>query len=218
MRAVNLIGQRFGRLLVTAPAAAIGHGAARKTQWACRCDCGALLEVRTGHLKNGNTRSCGCLHVETSAAACVRRTKHGRARSPEYAAYHAMLQRCTNARHKSFADYGGRGIAVCARWQESFENFLADMGERPDGMSLDRIDNDRGYEPGNCRWATDAVQVQNRRSTRLDALSAVLVRQLAARRVSHANIARAFGIARQTVTGVATGGRWPHAVAALAEG
>ncbi|MFJ9112967.1 hypothetical protein [Streptomyces sp. NPDC102283] len=123
----------------------------------CVCDCGkphsVLLQMW------GRTQSCGCLRTEQLVA---RSTTHGHSGSSVYMTWGDMVNRCTNATHKRWADYGGRGITVCERWRK-FDNFLADMGERPEGMTLDRIDNDRGYELGNCRWVSQSEQNRNRR-------------------------------------------------------
>jgi len=122
----------------------------------CRCDCGGEKTVRKGHFNAGNYRSCGC-HV----------TRHGHAandnRSREYISYHNMLARCLNPANKRFNDYGARGITVCSRWRESFANFLTDMGPCPEGFTIDRKDNEKGYEPGNCHWVPRSVNQQNRR-------------------------------------------------------
>jgi hypothetical protein len=118
-------------------------------------------------LRSGNTKSCGCLRRELGRAHGIASKRHGEGASgretPEYRAWAAMLCRCRNPRHKSYADYGGRGVTVCERWR-AYENFLADMGRRPDRFhSLDRINNAGNYEPGNCRWATWEEQNTNRR-------------------------------------------------------
>ena len=112
---------------------------------------GSTLIVKDGRFKPGQKRG----HRFP--------TKHGLTHSPTYETWHAMIQRCTNPRASNWGYYGGRGITVCDRWLHSFENFLADMGMRPADLSLDRIDNDGNYEPGNCRWATAVEQSQNRR-------------------------------------------------------
>jgi hypothetical protein len=162
----NMTGERYGRLLVVGYCGRAPGGA----RWLCRCDCGRETVVRRGSLTSGRTTSCDCLRVERAIAA---NTKHGHAYrenrgSPEYKARHNIISRCHNPNTPRFADYGGRGITVCERWRESFENFLADMGLRPSPRhSIDRIDNGGNYEPGNCRWATRWEQMTNRRNNRL---------------------------------------------------
>jgi hypothetical protein len=118
------------------------------------------------NLKTGKTKSCGCLHHENAVATGKKSARHAMHSTPIYNTYHAMLQRCYNQQSKMFKHYGGRGITVCERWRESFENFLTDMGDRPDGLSLDRIDTNGNYEPSNCRWATDFEQNNNTRFNR----------------------------------------------------
>src|SRR5262245_34706055 len=159
--AQDLTGKRFGRLTVLSLAGKRRSPCGKsELVWHCRCDCGTEKDVRGNTLRWGSTQSCGCLHRDQM-------TRHGRAETSEYFVWGSMLQRCYNPKHRQFRHYGGRGIRVCDRWGESFANFLAEMGKRPPGLQLDRIDNDRGYEPGNCRWATTTEQSRNRRSCRL---------------------------------------------------
>lgn len=127
-----------------------------RAHWVCRCECENLITVMGGHLSTGHTTSCGCKNLKHG---------HGDPTDPTYCTWVRMRQRCEQPKLKAYPRYGGRGIIVCERWQK-YENFLADMGPRPDGLSLDRINNDGNYEPGNCRWATDYEQQNNRSSNR----------------------------------------------------
>lgn len=164
---LDLRGQRFSRLVVVELAPSKNG----KRTWLCKCDCGNISMVWTQNLRSGNVRSCGCLARETSAKGMRKmNTTHGMCYTPTHRSWRNMLYRCTSPSDPSYARYGAIGITVCARWTEpdgqGFLNFLSDLGERPKGMTLDRIDNAKGYDPTNCRWATPTMQMNNRSTTR----------------------------------------------------
>lgn len=156
-------GMRFGRLtalrLVSRDVKWNDH------VWAFRCDCGNEKNLRIKSVRTGHTSSCGCLFSETMAA---RNETHGLSRTykREYRSWKDMRARCRNPNDSDFSDYGGRGIAVCSRWDD-FAAFFSDMGERPEGMTIDRVDVNGDYEPGNCRWATAKTQANNKRSNHI---------------------------------------------------
>ncbi len=135
---------------------------------AARCDCGTEWMPRCDSILRGTTKSCGCLKVEVTK---LRMTTHGQSprsgKTKAYGSYNDMLQRCYNPNQLAYKYYGGRGITVCPSWYESFENFYADMGDRPKGKTLDRIDNSLRYSKDNCRWATHSEQMSNTRGTKL---------------------------------------------------
>ena len=167
----DLIGRTFGRLHVMGLAATRPPN--RNRWWLCRCECGKQVEVRTDQLVRDVARSCGCLHQDQRRAMMKgneRNLQHGHARAPqhtaEYNTWQAMRQRCLNPNYHHYADYGGRNITFCKRWN-TFDNFFADMGPKPSPQhSLDRIDNNGNYNKRNCRWATPAEQAMNRRNTK----------------------------------------------------
>ena len=151
----NLSGKVFNRLT------AIKQDASktRRVYWRCQCICGSEVSVPACDLKSGHTKSCGCANRESRVSS---NTKHGYNRSPTYVVWSNMLARCSNPKRPDYKNYGGRGILVCDQWK-IFANFLADMGQKPEGLTLDRIDNDGNYEPNNCRWATVSEQRRNQR-------------------------------------------------------
>lgn len=155
----NLVGKRFGMLSVLS----LLGSHSRHVYWLCRCDCGNEAEVPTGSLNSGNTKSCGC---QFKIKAIESPTTHSLSRHPMYGMWLRVIQRCEDANCTDYKYYGARGSIVCDSWH-SFDNFLRDMGDRPKGGTLERIDNNLGYNPDNCRWATRFEQMQNTRATRL---------------------------------------------------
>lgn len=153
----DLTGAKFGRL--TALAEAPRERGNWRVRWTCQCDCGVRTTVSASHLTMGKIQSCGCLKSELDV---TRNRTHGKSKTPTYKNWAEMLKRCRNPKSKNWEYYGGRGITVCDRWL-SFENFLEDMGERPDGMSVERMNNSLGYSPENCKWATFLEQMNNTR-------------------------------------------------------
>jgi AP2 domain. len=158
---IDLSGKRFGRLFVIGRAPNKG----KDTVWLCRCDCGTEKVVRGNDIKRGKIESCGCLHSEM---LIKRNYVHGHSAKGkftyEYHSWASMIQRCENEKRNNFKYYGGRGIKVCDRWKNSFENFLEDMGPRPSkNHTLDRIDVNGNYEPSNCRWVDKSNQSRNQR-------------------------------------------------------
>ena len=165
MGLIDMVGTAWGRLTVVSRVGVTDNG---KATWLCRCACGEERVVAGKWLRSGNTRSCGCLQREKASARAKKgiAVTHGRSKTPEFCAWGDMVERCRCPTNRAYKHYGGRGITVCDRWLESFENFYADMGDRPSKQhTLDRIENDGPYSPGNCRWATWDVQYRNRRQT-----------------------------------------------------
>ena len=154
----DLTGVVFGRLTVVR----LLGSHKNNHYWLCKCACGNTSEVPTGRLRSGNTSSCGCLTTENSVA---KSRTHGMSRTPMYGMWHRMIQRCEDENCNDYIYYGGRGIVVCPEWHD-FATFLKDVGERQEGLTLDRIDNNAGYEPGNVRWVTRAEQMVNTRGCR----------------------------------------------------
>ena len=150
----NLAGLTFNRLTVL-----YAIHIDKKKYWRCRCECGKETAVRAGRLVTGEIKSCGCLQIEMS-------TRHGLRHTPEYEIWLQIRMWCKNPKNPGYANYGGRGITICKRWDD-FANFIADMGKRPSAKhSIDRVNNDKGYSTFNCKWATSLEQGSNKRNNR----------------------------------------------------
>ena len=152
----NLTNVRFGRWLVTGIAPR--RNTDRSVYWYCRCDCGTVKEIAAGSLRKGQSTSCGCYRTEVNST-------NPHYKSPTYNSWDNMIGRCYRSSQPDYDSYGGRGITVCQRWRDSFHNFLSDMGERPNGKTIDRQNVNGNYEPGNCVWSSSKEQQSNKRTS-----------------------------------------------------
>lgn len=169
---MSAAGQRFGRLTVMKQTA----WAPEKRKFLCQCDCGKQKTVRLDHINSGATQSCGCMQKE--AASKANGKYFDAAKTPEYEIWRGMIQRCEDPKVKCYPRYGGRGIRVCDEWRRDFLAFLNEVGRRPTPKhSIDRIQNDGDYEPGNCKWSTAKEQAANRRPPVRTRIEAVLAEQ-----------------------------------------
>lgn len=210
----NLVGERFGLLFVLEPS---GFAKGRAL-WRCACDCGATT-VKVGNLlQQGKVKSCGC--ASTALTVAAKRT-HGHAgskgKTSAYERWKSIKQRCGNPRNHAWRNYGGRGIKICERWASSFEAFYADVGDPPEPhLTLDRINNDGNYEPGNVRWATRVVQANNARHDHRGLRNARAklteddVRFIRASTVKRSVLAEIFGLAPTYISSIRTGKWWKH--------
>lgn len=188
MKAIDLVGRKIGRLQILSFAGRNTQGAYSKRMWECLCECGKTVTLCSQVLLSAHTRSCGCL--EKSNGAHLR--KHGESGTPEYIHWLRIKSRCGNPKNKDYPNYGGRGITICKRWATDFEAFKNDMGGRPPGMTIGRIDNNAEYGPENCRWENISQQNNNKRDTN----------QVEFQGVTYTSIsvcARAIGITRDSL-------------------
>lgn len=154
------IGMRYNLLEIISDVPTITK---RRAYVLCKCDCGNICEIQLSRLRSGHTKSCGCLKKITAITNGSKTSTHKSSETSMYHIWEGMKSRCLYTKNVSYKYYGGRGITVCDRWLHSFENFLEDIGERPDGLSLDRIDVNGNYEPDNCKWSSPKEQRSNRR-------------------------------------------------------
>lgn len=190
----DLTGQRFGMLVAIARHRSTGKSG--RTSYTCKCDCGVEKEILHGNLRHGASTSCGCHRLNVLRTVNI---SHGKSHKPTWLSWRAMRDRCTRVSCKDYVNYGARGIAVCDRWLNSFEDFLADMGDRPKGKTLERKKNHLGYSATNCVWATPLEQGNNKRNNRFI--------QHAGKRLTLAQWARRIGISPQGLSHRLK--RWP---------
>jgi hypothetical protein len=162
---LNLSGQRFGRLFVVD----YSPEKKRESYYRCVCDCGNEKTVRGSSLTRGDSTSCGCWRVEQGRKVGLKSAVHKMLGTPTYETWRSMKRRCTNKNERAYKWYGAKGVTICEKWQ-TFEGFYADMGDRPEGKTLDRINPFGNYEPSNCRWADVATQIQNTRKNYAEAV------------------------------------------------
>jgi hypothetical protein len=188
-----LTGQTLGKWVV---GAMFKHPVRNERMYKCVCECGVAKDVKHGHLFTGKTKSCGCSW-----------TSHGMAKSKEYRIWDSMVRRCHSESHHAYSNYGGRGISVCNKWRK-FEGFYEDMGNKPKGLTLERIDNSLGYNKDNCKWASMTEQSRNRRTTKLDKQDASLIKMMIDIGVTQNVIANQFNVSRANIGHIAQGLTW----------
>jgi len=201
METLELTGQRFGRLIAIE---ATRKRKRRNIIWKCECDCGNIVEVMARNLKAGLSRSCGCLQKEI-VGKLNRTHGHSTKITKTYRTWKNMLQRCGNPKNKSYNNYGGRGIKVCDRWLHSFENFLDDMGEAPERLTIERENNNGNYEPGNCVWTTRKEQNYNTRRNLTQLKVQVIKKLLKESSLMQKDVAEIFGVHRSTIYNIRIG-------------
>ena len=199
---IDLTGQRFGRLTVLHRDHDIVHGKRHEVTFLCKCDCGNTKLVRSRHLRGGNVKSCGCLEKENLSKLMSDRITHGGSGTRLYEIWCKIKDRCTNKHSPAYARYGGRGIKLCDSWKDFavFQSWAMENGYN-DTLTIDRIDNNKGYEPSNCRWATMTIQANNKRCNRTYIDKGI--------RKTIAQLSEEYGIPYQTLHARLTYYKWP---------
>ena len=203
----KLIGQRFGRLTALEIS---GRTTDRRVQWRCKCDCGNITEASEKNLKSGNTKSCGCLRKEKISEIGKRSRTHGESRTRLHKIWAQMLYRCKSKKCSDYSTYGGSGIDVTKEWEDffTFKRWALSNGYE-DHLTIDRIENDKGYYPENCRWATASTQARNRRTTKLNKNSVSFIKlYLNAANMNYTEIAKLFGVSPTTISSISKGKSW----------
>jgi hypothetical protein len=197
----DLTNRKFGRWTVIARGPNWKTSSQSSSRWFCRCECGTERVVHGAHLVQGRSKSCGCINF-----------RHGWARrrnvAPEYEIWLGMKRRCFKPKNSGYKYYGAKGVTVCQRWLDSFANFMADMGPRPKGMSIERKDSKGNYEPGNCRWATQTEQARNQRDTTMNMETAREIRRLYSTGKKPMQISRTLGVRWLIVKQICLGKTW----------
>lgn len=191
----DISNQKFGKLLALQRTSEKRWGV---YLWLCLCDCGKTKVAPVNSLKSGLVRSCGCLSKDRASLLKT----HGMYGTTEYKTWSSMIQRCTNPKSRQYKQYGGKGISVCDRWKNSFEEFYRDMGKKPPNMSLDRIDPSKGYELQNCRWADKFIQARNKRKSKTSFEQAEIIRNLYKNGLGPKKISEITGLRKTAVEGV----------------
>ncbi len=197
---IDLKNQRYGRLIVLHKAKTM----TKRIKWLCLCDCGNKKVIQANHLRSGDIVSCGCYNKEVILKRCK---THGGSKDYEYHSYISMMSRCYNQKNVHYSYYGGRGIFVSKRWRDSYLNFKNDMGERPLGYTIERIDNELGYNKANCKWATRAEQRRNTRATKLSFEDVVEIKTML-EILGKIEIAQIFDVSVSTIRDISSSRTW----------